>query len=234
MDVIVSNHGDKTSNFLADTIQHLSEGLTGIAASGKKDWALSVGYILQRLRNGRFLEALKHEWDSYRKRGRIKDDYIASDQHQECLQEMLDFLDKDSPDRIRFEAMKHLFLNTASECISDRDSILPQQYMRICRSLNSTEVLILHTNYNLVKSGNAPTEYGASTWLNDIANNSVLKHASLVESREMSLIQQCLITDRTHVDRSGVIRSNYYRLTELGYAICQFMQFMNPEELQEQ
>jgi hypothetical protein len=33
------------SNFIFNTINNLSEGLTGIAASDKKDWALSAGPV---------------------------------------------------------------------------------------------------------------------------------------------------------------------------------------------
>lgn len=223
MSELVPSDGDETSSFLARTLRNIGEGLTGIAASDKKDWSLSVGYILQRVRSGRFLETLKSEWDSYRDKGRIKDDYIATEQHQECLQEILDFLDNDSPDHIRFNAMKQVFLNTATEQLSDRDSVLPQQYMRICRSLNSTEVLILKANYTLANRGHNPDHCSARQWLKDIAENSVLKHISLVESQESSLMQKCLIGERTHGDRSGVVKSKHFRMTDLGYALAEFM-----------
>lgn len=234
MSELVPNDGDETSSFLARTILNLSEGLTGIAASDKKERLLSIGYILQRFRSGRFLETLKAQWESYRDKGRIKDDYIRTDQHQECLQQMLDFLDNDSPDQIRFDAMQYVFLNTATERISDSESVLPQQYMRICRSLNSTEILILQTNFRLAKRGHNPGHYGAAEWLRDIASNSVLRHVSLVESQEGSLMDKCLIGARTHGDRSGVVKSNHFRLTDLGSALAEFMQSVDPEELAEQ
>ena len=224
----------RSSDFLAKTIRNLSEGLTGLAASEKQDWYLSIGYILQRVRSGRFLETLKDEWDKYREKGRIKDDYLDTDQHQECLQEMLDFLDNDSPDQIRFTALKHVFLNTAVEQLSSRDDVLPQQYMRICRSLSSTEVLILRANYELAENGHNPEHYGARSWLADIAKHSVLQYPALVESQEVSLMDKCLITSRTHSDRSGVGKTEHFRLTDLGYQLCRFMAELELEEDAEQ
>ncbi|MDB2687521.1 hypothetical protein N9Y42_09950 [Mariniblastus sp.] len=214
---------DQTSGFLAETIKNLTEGLSGIAASDKKDWALSVGYLLQRIRSGHFLETLKKEWDDYRVRGKIKDDYLATPQHQECLQSMLDFLDRDSPDETRFNAMRNIFLTIASEERSSRFDVLPQQFMRICRSLNSTEILILQANYALAKSGHNPEFYGRGRWTQDVANHSAFKLRSLVQSQEASLAKKCLISESIHHDNSGVERTPHFRMTELGYQLCQFM-----------
>lgn len=78
-------HSDQTSNLLSQTARNLTEGLSGLAASERKDLYLSIGYLFQRIRSGRFLETLKREWDEYREKGRIKDDYVETEQHQECL-----------------------------------------------------------------------------------------------------------------------------------------------------
>jgi len=216
--------GDRTSNFLAKTIRNLGEGLTGIAASEKGEWYLSIGYLLQRVRSGRFLETLKDEWDRYRDKGRIKDDYLDTDQHQECLQEILDFLDNDSPDHIRFTALKQVFLNAATEELSSRTSVLPQQYMRICRSLNSSEVLVLQANYKIAKGGHNPKTYGFAEWCRHIAENSELRFAELVASHENSLMAKGLVSERRYSDRSGVQHTDHFRLTDLGFALCQFME----------
>ena len=219
----LSKNDDETSGFLARTIQNLAEGLSGIAASERKDWALSIGYLLQRIRSGHFLETLKKEWDEYREKGRVKEDYLTTSQHQECLQEFLNFLDADSPDEIRFNAMKNVFLTIASEEHSTRTDVLPQQFMRICRSLNSTEVLILQANYELAKSGHSPRRYGRGQWIRDVAENSTFKIQALVQSQEASLMQKCLISETTHSDNSGVVQTQYFRMTDLGYKLCQFM-----------
>lgn len=218
---------DETSSFLAQTLQNLGEALTGIAASEKKDLFLSLGYILQRTRNGKFLRTLREEWDKYRAKGRIDEDYIKSEQHEECLQELLDFLDNDSPDRVRFSAMKQIFLNAASERFATRDDILPQQLMRLARKLASGDVILLSSIYEISKQDvDCETLVGgsASEWIRHAAENSPLKYKELIEIHESTLMNFQLISARVYGDRSGIERTNkHFRLTPLGLELCRFM-----------
>jgi hypothetical protein len=214
-----------TSDLLSRTIINLTEGITGIAASERKDLYLSLGYIFQRFRSGKFLQTLKNEWDLLREKGRIKDGYMDTEQHQECLQEMLDFLDKDSPDENRFKLLKEIFLAAATELISDRASVLPQQYMKICRALSSGKVLVLLAVFAIAKAGGwDPNDMGAQNWLNQIAEKSALQYTELIEVHERNLIDKNLITPRTHSDNSGVKLGNHFRLSNLGYNICLFIE----------
>lgn len=137
---------------------------------------------------------------------------------------ILDSLDRDSPDNVRFAALKQVFLNTATEQLSTRDSVLPQQYMKICRALSSGEVLVLRANYKLAMAGHNPDRYGAIEWIRTIAENSELRFPSLVEANENALMEKCLIGQRAHGDRSGVVRSDHFRLTDLGFELCRFME----------
>ena len=219
-----SDTGDKTSNLIARTLQNLGDALTGIAASEKKEWFLSLGYILQRTRNGKFLQTLHEEWNKYRQKGRIDEDYVQSEQHEECLQELLDFLDNDSPDRVRFAAMKQILLNAATERFSTRDDVLPQQLMRLTRQLTSGDVILLSSVYEISK-GNVDCEsLGASGWLRLVAEHSPLNFTELVEIHESSLIKHNLISDRVWGDRSGIEKSSkHFRLTPLGLELCRFI-----------
>lgn len=65
---------------ISTTLLGLTEALTAIASSDRKEWALSIGYFLQRLRGHTFLQALNDEYESLRKKGRIKDDYPETEQ----------------------------------------------------------------------------------------------------------------------------------------------------------
>ena len=107
-----------TSDVIKDTLTQLAEGLTAIAASDRKELVFSVGHIAQCLRKGQFLSRFLQEWNAYRDKGRIKDDYVGTEQHQAWLQELLEFLDNDSPDEIRFETLKKIFLVAATETAS--------------------------------------------------------------------------------------------------------------------
>jgi hypothetical protein len=228
---LVSKEGqDDTSRLLAEIAKGLAEGITGVAASDRKDLILSLGHLFQRGRSGRFLKTLIDEWDQYREKGKIKDDYIRTEQHQECLQEMLDFLDKDSPDELRFSVLKKIFLVAATEAQSSRDSVLPQQYMRLCRALSGGEVLVLSATYHVaqhdfaIQKVAALKDSSASKWLAKIAEDSGLKYPELVEIHERNLIEKNLLTKRELGDRSGVSLGEHYRLTGLGYEICQFLE----------
>ena len=214
------NSDDQTSEVLNQTLQAAIEGITGVAAADKQILLLSFGRILQRIRGGKFIAQLKAEWDEYRKSGRIKDSHFESEQGRECLQEVLDFLDGDSPDQLRFEAMKRVFLKSASTEDQDTKSVLPQQYLRMIRSLSSGEAILLFEAYR-----NPIRERTASGWLQAMAASSTLKFPELVELHEQGLMKKQLMTQRSHSDFSGVIVSTERgRLTHFGYSLCEYIE----------
>lgn len=213
-----------TSKIL-DTTLNLTQAITGIAVSKKGDFILSASRIFQSVINRNFLQTLKSEWDSYKKRGRIKDDYEETEQHHACLQEMLNFLDNDYPDKKRFEFIKKIFFIASTEKVTDRDSILPQQYMRICRSLTSGEVIVLTGTFKIYKSGEWNVKVrGAVSWLEKVAHVSGLKHIELVEFHERGLMEKALLTPRRGGDNSGIIAGENCRLTKLALELHSFIE----------
>ncbi|MGD0596174.1 MAG: hypothetical protein ABSA64_01470 [Sedimentisphaerales bacterium] len=212
-----------TSNVLKDTLACLAEGLTGIAASERKELALSVGHIFQSLRKGQFLSRLLEEWNAYKDKGRIKEDYLGTEQHQACLQELLTSLDKDCPDEIRFQTLKKIFLVAATEKASDRNSLLPYQFLRLCREMTSGEIIVLQAAYKIAKKAKIPNGVGTGLWLRMVADESGLTHTSLVEIHEEQLMKKYLLTGRLYADRSGVDINPHFRLTELAYGFCEFI-----------
>jgi hypothetical protein len=219
----LSKYSKNTSDIIKDTLTCLAEGMMGIAASDRKELAFSVGHIFQSLRKGQFLSRFLNEWNSYREKGRIPKDYEETEQHHSCLQELLDFLDKDSPDEIRFETLKKVFLVAATEKSSDRNSLLPYQFLRLCRGMSSGEIIVLNVTYRIAKSGQIPDISGANNWLDIIAKESALNHASLVETYEEELIKKHLLSRRLHSDRSGVMVKPHFRLTSLGLELCEYI-----------
>ena len=221
----IQKYGGDTDDILKDSLIGLVEGLSGIAVSKKMDFQLSVGHLLQSLIKGKFLNQLINEWNEYRNKGKIKDDYQTTEQHIECLQEMLDFIDSDMPDEKRFSLLNKIFLVAATESISERNDVLPQQYMKICRKLTSGEVLVLLGTFQVSKNKEFdPKETGAAAWLNNIAKVTNLKYFELIELHERNLIDKNLLTPRQHGDKSGVQLGKHYRLTELGCQICKFVE----------
>lgn len=150
---------------------------------------------------------MNKEWQSYREKGRVKEDYQYTEQHQECLQELLDYLDKALPDEITFNLLKNIFLVAATEEVSTRDSLLPQQYIRLCRILSPGAILVLNAAYQIVKEGQIKLgvdSHSARDWCQEIARKSGLDFIELVENYETELIKYNLISDRRHDDRSGI------------------------------
>ncbi len=216
-----------TENVITNTLTALLQGLTGIATSDKKDLILSVSHIFQKMRGCQFLSIFLEEWVKYKEKGKIKEDYQFTEQHKACLQELLEFLDKDSPDEVRFTVLKQIFLVAASEQESDRDSFLPQEFMKIARSLSSGEVILLKSNWEIAKSneGEYKNRSSASEWIQDVKEASGMRHKELVEIHEQGLMDKKLLTSRELVDRSGVrLHPQHYRLTELGFELCSFIE----------
>jgi hypothetical protein len=116
-----------------------------------------------------------------------------------------------------------VFLVAATETVSDRNSLLPYQFLRLCRGLSSGEIIVLNATYKIVKSGKVPDVSAANQWLDIIARESGLVHASLVEIYEDELIKKQLINRRLYGDRSGVDAKPNFRLTNLGLALCEYI-----------
>jgi hypothetical protein len=145
----------------------------------------------------------------------------------------LNFLDKDAPDERRFSILKKIFIVAATEKVTKRESVLPQEYMKICRGLSAGEIIVLNTAYRRYKtiSPNEDTSKSALDWITTIANVSDLHYTELVETYEQTLMKKHLLSSRQFSDGSGVKVTPYYRLTELAYDICQYIEnYDSPEE----
>lgn len=138
---------------------------------------------------------------------------------------MLDFLDNDIPDELRFDVMKKIFFVSASEKIHDRDNPLPVMYIRICRKLSSGAIMVLSTVFYYA---NNPEYWDAKSisagdWLNKIGEKSSLVYPDLVKIYEKELMNMNLITPRVYSDGSGVHLGEHFRLTRFGYDLCSYI-----------
>jgi len=215
-----------TKGFIDRAIAAIIDGFSGAGTSEKNEWSLSVGHVLQRIRSGQFLLQLKQEWVRYRVLGMIKDDYQSSEQHYTCLQEFMDFFQNDLVNEKRFSVLKRIFLVAASETYVDRDSLLPQEYMRIARKLSDGEIIVLTAEWIRHKEKRAtvrnPQNGTASQWFGNIAEESGLRFNELIEISDDELIRKKLF--RVHPKEKG--KSDpvpYPRFTDLGLDFCAFI-----------
>lgn len=219
----IIKHNNDTSSVLSDTIQSLAEGLTGISTSSRKDLIFSIGSIFQRLRGGDFLSILLDEWNSYKEKGRVKDDYQATEQHKACLGELLEFLEKDNPDEVRFSTIKQIFLVASEEKHSDRNDVMPLQYIRIARNLESAEIMILNASYQGYKTEQWKETKDDQYWHNYISEHTGLQPKEIIEIYVRKLEDKKLILPPKYADRSGIHVKPYFRLTELGLNFCDYV-----------
>lgn len=213
----------KTKDILSLEFENIVAGLTGVASSKREDLFLSIGRVLQKLRGGKFLNQLMIEWEVLVKKGKIKEDYASAEEHQFCLGELLDYLDKNQPEEITFNLLKKIFLVSSTKNVEKSDSHLSQQYLKICKTLSSAEILILQACYEIAVRRKEEFEGGtvsASIWFTKIVDVSKLAHVELVIMNESKLLDKMLLTERVYSDKSGVNLKPYFRLTPLGYAIC--------------
>jgi hypothetical protein len=147
----------------------------------------------------------------------------------------LDFIDHDSPDEVRFSAMQAIFLTTATESLSRRNDPLPQQLLEIARGLSAADVLILSASYDVAQNTNWREARAASTggitqrWQEDVLKRTGLRFGEIVRLRERSLMEKNLLSRQTYGDGSGFELTNNYRLTDLGFCLCQFVQAYDPK-----
>lgn len=215
-----------TDEVLRSSALFILEGISGMASSKKEEWFLSAGHLLQGLVKGKILDTLNTEWTKWRDKGKIKEDYQKTEQHKDILMDLLKTLDMDTPDEKRMELLKKIFFVSASETEFDRTSLLPVQYMKLAKSLNTGEIIVLFAAYKIGKEQEykKDSNFAAYEWLKMIADKSQLEFNELVEVYETSLIDKNLISARVYPDKSGVIVNPMFRLTSYGYRFCDYVE----------
>ena len=172
----------------------------------------------------------------YTKRGKINENYLDEDLNKKALADLLKFIDDTSPVEDRFNAMKALFLKSVSCDSTQEEKTLSYQFMKICRKLESSDLLILKAAYDikyhrfnkkLVTTGvnhkAILTIQIAHTWLTTISDQIGHGIISLIEVQEEKLISLKLIGPRIASDKSGIRANKNFRLTDLGCRICDFI-----------
>lgn len=215
--------------FLQAPTLKIAETLTGILASDTKDIKLFAGKLIQASIKGSLLTQLGKEIETLRKKGAIKEDFFQSRTNQACFKELLGFIDDEVPDEDRFNAMKALFFSAISGDSSTEKEILAYELMQVCKKLKAGDLLVLKANFDVAENRSIrnlskediQNAHSSSQWLDVISEQIGHKIRSLVEVHEANLIELKLITRRTYDDLSGFPKTDHFRLTDLGYQLCQ-------------
>lgn len=220
------------AEFLEQPATKMAEFITGILVSDTKDWELSAGRLVQASIQWKMFSQLGKEVKDYIDKGKIKEDFLDKEQSQQSLYDLLKFIDETTPDEDRFNAMKTLFMKSVAIDSSDEEHILSYQFMKLCKDLESGDLLMLKAAYD-IKNGKLSQKLSSTTidlnnktsqtWLLNISKQIGHEIISLVEVHEDKLVNLRLISPRTLSDKSAFAKTKYYRLTDLGYKICEYI-----------
>ena len=215
-----------TGEVLKNARDSLAAGLTGIMSSDKKDLSLSAGHVFQAFIKGRGVEQVANEWGSLVEKGKIKENYETTSQHRDCLLELLNFLDDDCPDELRFQTLKKIFLVAATETLSDCESFLPYEYMKLCRSMSSGEIITMLAAYSILneKKGIPPDNHNFDrNWVASIMNKARLEHRELVGIYKSKLFEKGILLQHSQFGDTLFAGKNN-GLTSLGVALCKYIE----------
>lgn len=219
--ILESNDSQALGEFLQKGSLHLSEGITGLLASDNTTKILIGGKLVQAAIKGNLLTQLGKEFQRLRDAGKIKENLFENENRKAALSEMLSYIDSDLPDAEVFNAMKSIFFASLSVDSTERDEMLAYQLLKICRRLESGDLLVLKVAFNhigeLEKNGN----YDINWWLTQVADELGFS-SEMVSIFEDHLIQTKLLSERKHPDKSGIMSPDTYRLTGLGLQMGTF------------
>jgi hypothetical protein len=204
----------------------LTATVLGFAGGGISEWILSGGRIIGAFWLGRVWKQFLSEIKYFRDKGKIKEDYFKSSQNFENLSEILDYFDKGVPSEQVWDVLKKIYLVAANESVSKRDDILPQQFIRLAKSLTSTEVIVLFTAYRKsveVGYSRSASYLSIEKWTAEIATNSKLQYTELVSSVLPTLIAKNFIVPTFISGAEYFKEDSYFGLTKLGKSICEYV-----------
>ncbi|MES2623186.1 MAG: hypothetical protein V4576_02130 [Patescibacteria group bacterium] len=223
-------------SFLKDPSIMFTEFATGLLVSDKKNLTLSAGKIIQAAIKGNLITQIGIEIVKYRKEGRIKEDYFATNKSRATLYELLKFLDEEIPDEELFSALKSIFFSGISTSSTAYEESLSYEFLQTAKKLSGTEILILKANYEIFKNKNLQDKYLREDMMSSHAERSAWRKVitkqmgygdltSIVLKYEKNLELLGLISPRHDVDRfqSEFQTPANFRLTETGVKFCEFI-----------
>lgn len=216
--------------FLEKPTIAIAELLTGVLANSgllPSSYVLSAGRIVQATIKGKLLTQFGHEIEKYRSEGMIKQDYFATNKNQATLLEFLQFLDSEIPDDEVFKAMKSIFFCGVASDADKKQEEVAYQFLILCKKLNSMDVLILKTCFDIYQGRNLENVNTGITsfsdWVNTVSVKIGYDLPELIGAEDDKLVDLGLLSGRSFSDKSGIRVGNEFRLTKLSIKLCEYI-----------
>jgi hypothetical protein len=218
-DVIKLQEVGALEEFLEQPLTAIAETITGALGEGAKGMWLAGGRIVQSILKGKIFQQFANEFRSFRKKGRIPDDFADRKYGFQTWVELMTILDEESPDPDRLEALKAMFFSVNRLNVTDGEQVAAYQMWQVAKSLSSGELLLLKLVYGQRTSYQSDNSNSYSRWENEMANAAGHSVRGLIGLNEKKLTDLGLLTPRQWADGSGINPTNA-RLTEFGLAFC--------------
>ena len=223
--IISFDSANAVYDFLQKPTIAIAEFLTGLLSSDQSTYKLSAGRLVQGAIKGRLLTQLGREIKELREKGEIKEDYFATNKNQATLLELLQFIDSDLPDEEVFNAMKSIFFSSISKDANTKDEEVGYQLLKLCKKLNSYEILILrvcHKIYTSENTQNVNTGINSfGDWVNIVSEKIGYELPELVSASDDKLVELGLLSGRGYSDKSGIRAGKEFRLTKLSIKLLE-------------
>lgn len=209
---------------LTEALKSSDSILTGALGTPKLQLLMVPGRLIQAARNNEFITQLATEFEKLKDTGKIKNGVENSEEFKSSFQELLSALEDPPVDKNKFNLLKTIFVESCK--IDYKMGIFtPNILINIVKNLSTGEILVLSAvNKIRLNMTEREKEIGsAREWLIRISEETNFSGPSMVEVYETSLIEKKILSKRLHSDRSGVVKSNDFRLTDLGLTLCEFL-----------
>jgi len=218
-EIIPYENPEALAKFLNQPEVKIAELVTGALAMGRSEAVLLGGRLIQGALKGNLMKQVGREIKNLIDRGRIKEDYAKTKYGFQTLAELLSFIDSEIPDSDRFKAVKALFYSIVDKDAPMGSEILHYQLFRICKELNSSQLLTLKASYELKQQNITPSS--AEDWRSRVAQQAGHNSAGLILNDEVVLEREALIGGTTYNDHSGIRNQADARLTDLGIKLVE-------------
>jgi hypothetical protein len=159
-DAILTQNADELAKFMDQPTTAIAEAMTALLAAGPKAWIGIIGRLVQATLKAKLFPQISQEIKDLREKGKIPDDYADEKKYKYGFKswvELLAFIDEETPDADRLEAVKAMFYGVNKINATDGERILNYQLLQIAKKLTSGELLLLRAIFEACQNSDFGT-----------------------------------------------------------------------------